>query len=373
MPHRDPRKKQLSSRKHRRKKPLDISTEGGFRSLQPAQTRSVSLLEKVRSLFSWIANRVTEEARVEESSVSGEASAKRLLSQYSFRDLMRKAKGAIAEVELAKQALLQQFGPRAQAFVDRYVTPVIEPVVSYVQMGRQGDLSETMRGAVGSVELLAMLHDELRLSRKIRESLEGKTREVILEDIAFILSYPTEAVEDARIPVARRRRILRRIEEALQPVLLDLEALLSVRPPSSELISLFQWRVGVDARRQRLHDGALQVIDEEIHRDAPLWGSLKNLPLPQISAFLEDFELFLQGEMAWPMSLLELEEMSAFMHQLVEKDASNRADARLLALFEQVRAYVDVLCESSEGEGHEEVLGRIVDHVRAIERLLGPQ
>lgn len=370
MPHRDPRIKRPSFEEHRRNEPSDVSSEGSSRFIRPSAPEPSTLLEKVRSLFSWIANRVTEEAREEESMVESETSAKRLLSQYSSRDLMRRAKAVIAQVEASQQLLLQEFGPRAQAFIDRYVVPVLEPIQSFVHAGQEGKITETVRGAIGTVELLAMLHDKARLPRKIRDTLELKTRDVILEDIAFLLSYPSEAVEDARVPLRERGDLLRKIEGALQPILLDLEALLSLRPPSTEFIPLFRWRLEVDSKRQRLHDEALQIIDEEIHRNVPLWGPLKTSPTPEISSFLEHFELLAQGEIPLPFSLIDLEEISAHMRRILELESAYRTNEQWLTLFQHMRSYVESLHESAEGEEHEEVLTRIIEHLRAIEQLL---
>jgi hypothetical protein len=328
-------------------------------------------MEKVRSMFSWIAGRVTEEAREEESGSVVETAAKRLLSQYSSRDLVRRAESSIAQLELAKQVLLQEFGSRAQAFVDRYIDPVIEPVKSFVYESREGKVLESFKGAIGNVELLAILHDDTRLSRKIRETLEAKTKDVILEDIAFILSYPSEALEDAAIPASQRAGLLRDIEEALQPVLLDLESLLSVRSPSYEFIPLFQWRAGVDLQRQRLHDKAMQIIEEKVHKGAPMWRSLADLPAQEMIVYLEGIESFSGKDRSWPLSLFELEEISSHLREIVEGQVVSRQDEKLLQLFGQVRSYVEALLESEEGDVHEDALFRIVDQVRAIEALLG--
>jgi hypothetical protein len=371
MPHRDPHKKHRSPEELWRNEPSDVSALGSPRSIKPTDSTSWSLLEKVRSMFSWIANRVTEEAREEVSTSVGETSAKRLLSQYSSQDLIRRAGSSIAQIKLSKQAFLQEFGTRAQAFVDRYIDPVVEPIKSFVHGGREEKVSETLKGAVGSVELLAMLHDETRLRRKIRDSLESRTRDIILEDISFILSYPSEALEDAAIPAAHRGFILREIEESLQPILLELESLLSVCPPSYEFIPLFQWRVGVDSKRQHLHDCAMQVIDEKIHKRIPLWRSLKELPAKEIFPFLEELELVTEKDRIWPLSIFELEEISSHLREIIEGEVASRQDKRLLMLFDHMKAHVEVLLESEGEEDHEKALMRIVDQVRAIELLLG--
>jgi hypothetical protein len=328
-------------------------------------------MEKVRSMFSWIAHRVTEEAREEETTPTSEISAKRILSQYSTQDLVRKAKSSIARLELSKQVLLQEFGPRAQAFVERYIDPIVEPVKIFVQSGREGSPPETLKGAVESVELLALLHDETRLQRKIRDALEIKTRDVILEDIAFILSYPSEALEDVSIPASRRGLVLREMEEALQPILLELETLLSVCPSSYEFIPLFQWRVGVDTQRQNLHDRAMQVVDEKIRKGAPFWRSLKDLPVKERSHFLEEVGVFAEKDRTWTPSISELEEISTHLREIVEGDGDSRHDKRLLMLFDQMKEHVESLIESEAGEEHEEALMRIIDQVRDIEGMLG--
>jgi hypothetical protein len=370
MPQHDPSKRHRSPEGHRRKETSD-SSEPVSRSIKSEAPGSWSLLEKVRSMFSWIADRVTEEAREEEAVSVSESSAKRVLSQYSSRDLLRRADSSIARIELSKQILLQQFGTRAQAFVERYVFPVVEPIKSFIQSIREGLVAPDVKDAVGSLELLAMMHDENRLFRKIRDSLETKTRDAILGDIAFILSYPSEALEDAFIPAAQRGAILREIEEKQQPLLLELEDLLSVHPTTFELIPLFEWRLGIDQKRQRLHDASMQIIDEKIRKGVPLWSSLKDLPSKEISPFLEELDLEAEKDLTWPLSVLELEEVSVHLRQIVEEDIASREDKKLLQIFEQMRSQVESLIESVEGEEHEEALSRITDQIKAIEQLLG--
>lgn len=344
---------------------------GASRSVKPAEADSWSLVEKVRSMFSWIAGQVTREAREEEEAREGEASARRLLSQYSTRDLIRKAESSIAQVELSKQVLLQEFGSRAQAFVDRYINPVIVPIQSFIQSIREGTVARTIKGAVESVELLAILQDETRLRRRIRDSLEIKTRDVILEDIAFILSYPAEALGDAYVPSAGRGYVLREIEEALQPILMELESLLSARPPSYECLALFQWREAIDVKRQHLHDSAMQVIDEKVRRGSPYWRSLRDLSAKEISPFLEELELSEDKDRAWTLSIFELEEISAHLREIVEEEVTSRQDKGLKTLVDQMKAHIGDLLASEEGEEHEEALSRIMEQIEAIEALLG--
>ncbi len=371
MPHRVSHNKRFPHEDHQRSESSDVPGGGVVRSSQSEDPTSHSLLEKIRSMFSWIASRVTEEAREEVASGVSEASAKRLLSQYSSRDLIRRAEGSIAQLELSKQVLLQEFGSRAQAFVERYIDPVIDPVKSLVVAGREGKGIETVKGAVGGVELLAIMHDDSRLRRKIHDSLEMKTREAILEDIAFIMSYPSEALAEATIPASQRGEILRQIEEALQPVLLELESLLSSGLPAYEFVPLFQWREAIDGERQRLHDRAMQIIDEKIHGDVPLWRTLKNLPPNEVSPFLEEMATFAQSDRVWPLSIFELEELSSYLREIIEEETASRKDERLLVLFSKMKSHLEVFLESEEGEGHEEALTRIVDQVRAIDSLLG--
>lgn len=332
---------------------------------------SRTLMQKVRSLFSWIAGRATEEAREEQLFSEAERSAKRALSQYSSRDLIRKATSLLTQVEVAKQTLLQEMGPSSQAFIDRYISPIADQIEMFLQEFRELRPGEALKGAVGSVELLAMLHDSTRVFRKIRDSLEVKTRDVILEDIAFILSYPSEVVEDAVIPVAQRAIVVREIEEALQPILMELEFLLGMRPEAIEPTPLFKWRTRIDQKRQQIHDRAMQVIDDKIHKRTFFWRSLKDLPANEIVPFLEGATMLSENEQLFPLSLFELEEVSSHLREIIEGDASTRQDKRLRQLINHLRSHVETILRSDAGEEHEEALGRIIDQVREIELLLG--
>jgi hypothetical protein len=205
-----------------------------------------------------------------------------------------------------------------------------------------------------------MMHDESRLRRKIRDTLERQTRQVILEDIAFILSYPSEALEETMIPPTHFGMVLRQMEHELQPILLQLESLLSIPPPSFEFGQIFQWRMTLDARRQQLHDHALNLIDGYIQRAR---GSSEQ---SEIASLIFD----LLGETAWPLSLFDLDELTSKLHQQFLHSDELRKDTKSIAIFDFVRSHLKSIVELEENIEHDALINRINSSIRAIEELL---
>lgn len=373
MPHHhDPHKKHPSLKEHRQSDSSDVETSGASRFEKNLKSPSPqSLLEKIRTMFSWIANRITQEAQESEPVESGDPESNRLLSLYATPNLVQQAKESISRLEASKQALLEEFGHVAQAFVDRYIDPVFAPIKTMIRDKNEGKAPVIPKDAVESVEILAMAHDPSRLKRKIRDSIKHKTRDVLLEDIAFLLSYPSEAIGDASIPSDQRGPLLRQIEIDLQPILLELESMLSIHPPSTEFSALFEWKIDVDAKRQILHDESMRIIESEIHRNIPYWKSLEDDLGNQEDPFLDELEIFTEGSLHWPLSIYELEDASARLREALEKELVGLQNERVVIFFDRMKSHVKTLQESEESEGHEEALTRIFDHVKAIDRLLG--
>ncbi len=264
----------------------------------------------------------------------------------------------MAQLELSKQLLLEEYGESAHGFILRYVDPVVEPVKRFIaaSVGEQ----EALERLVGSVEMLHIMHDEMRLRRKIRETIEEHIRQVILEDIDFIMSYPSEAIEEALIPAPLAGTVLRDVEHDLQPILLQLESLLSIPPPSHEFIPIFQWRVTLDDRRQQLHDHALKIIDGHIQR------STSSSPQGEIATSIVE----LLGETSWPLSLYDLDELATRLHQRFIHSDELRTDARAIAVFDFLRSHLNDFVESEEYLEHDALIERILSSLRDIEDLL---
>ena len=371
MPHHDQHKKQPEDSGRHDHAPSGDNERGPSHFTEKSTgTSAQSLLERIRSMFSWIANQVTRESHEDSLTTSKETARRRLMSLYSAPNLVQQAKNSVEKLELSKNALVQEHGPRAQAFADRYIDPFFAPIKNLIQAKQEGKIPEMPQDAVGSVEILAIAGDPARLRRKIYTSIKSKTQDVILEDIAFLLSYPNEAIGDAHVAPEQHRALLRKIEDALQPILLELESLLSVDPPSSAFNDLFQWRVDIDTQRQRLHDLAMNIINEEIRRNSPYWKTIEEDLEQKGDPFLEELEIFSSGSLNWPLSIFELEETAARLREALESELVSLQNGRMAAFFERMKSHSQILIESEESEGHEETLNRIIENIEAIERLL---
>jgi hypothetical protein len=322
-----------------------------------ARKRSGTLLGKVRSLFSWIASWATQEAREEVGRVELVPQVKRLLSVHLSGHLLQRAERSVQHIEQAKEELLVHSGQPAWAFIERYVEPILTPAREILIAARTGGSADVSRWAIAGIEMVSLVQEEDRLRRKIYEFCLEKTRDAILEDMAFIVSYPHELVSSSWILTEEQPELINRIEAGLQPLLHEYETLLTRHPRSFDLNVLFRWKLELDEERQRLHDLSLATIDEQIQQMASLWSAI-------------------QGESAseappWPLSVFELEETSTRLREVLEAGMADRTNERVVAFFERMRGHIQVLVESEEGDVHEEALLRLKEHVRAIERLLG--
>ena len=322
------------------------------------------LMEKVRSLFSWIASWATQEARREV--IGSEHTPQQTLSVHLPKHLLQQVEASIHHLDNAKRELIERFGPQAEAFVDRYVEPILSPAHDLIESARRGEPVDVSRWAVASAELLSLVQDEEKLRRKIFGFCLEKTRDAILEDITFIASCPHELVESSWAPLSERPGLIKRIDADLQPILQEFEKLLTRRPQSHDLETLFRWRAELDGERQRLHDLSLATIDAQIQKTAPLWLTLQS-GLGEIPSSSE-LEI-LAGEIPeWPLSILDLEETSRRLLRILETDISHRTDERVVAFFDRMRGRIQSVIESEDI--HEASLRRLQKQVRAIERLL---
>ena len=284
-----------------------------------------------------------------------ELGPQRLSSVHLSGHLLQRAEQTVQHLERSKEDLLAKSGHPAYAFVDRYVEPILAPAREVVAAARSGTSVNISKWAVAGVEMVSLVQEESRLLWKIYEYCLEKTHDAVLEDMAFIISCPRELVSSSWVPSSEQPALIRRIEDGLQPLLQEFETLRARSPQSASLSDLFSWKYELDEERQRLHDLALEIIDTQIQQAAPLPAELESL----------------SNEVAsWP-SVFELERTSTRLRELIETNAIDRADERLVEFFERMRGHVQHLVEDEEGDIHEAMLLQLKEHVRAIERLLG--
>lgn len=331
--------------------------------------RSGTLLSKVRSLFSWVAGLATQEAREGVGSSEHVSQGKRCLSVHLSGHLLQRAERAVQHLDRAKAELLVQMGQPAHAFIERYIEPILSPAREIIAAARTGGVADVSKWAVAGVEMLSLVQED-RLRRKIYEYSLEKTRDAILEDMAFIVSYPNELLGSSWIPLEERPDLFRRIETSLQPILHELEGLLTRHPRSLDLKILFQWKKDLDEERQRLHDLSLTTIDNVIKETTPFWPTTQGESTEEEFSFMNEIDAFAR-EPSWPLSIFELEETSMRLRKVLEEGMADRSNERIVEFFERMKGRIDILIESDDGDIHEAGLLRLKEHIRVIERLLG--
>ena len=351
--------------------PHNMRIESSFPNEPPQKTegvrtkRSSMLVDRVRSLFSWIASWAPQEARAEVERAELAPQVKQTLSVHLSGDLLQRAEKSVYSLDLAREELLSQCGHQGHAFVERYVDPVLVPAHELLAAARSGAEVDVSRWAVAGVEMISLIHDEARLQRRIYDFCLEKTREALVEDVAFIASCPQELINDSEVPAQKRPSLLKRIEADLRPLLDEFEKLLTHHPRSPDLKTLFGWKFDLDEERQRLHDLSLTAIDQQIQRATPLWRAIQSGR--EEAPF--DLDSLASEVPSWPLSVFELEETSTRLREVLEAGIADRADERVVAFFDRMRGSIQELAESEEV--HDEALLRLKDHVLAIERLLG--
>lgn len=240
--------------------------QGGAPLKEKGGPRRTALRGLLRSLFSWITRGVVQGARVDETcgDTDLEFYVKKFFGKYTPKELICGAEGVLARVEASRQELFAAYGERSQAFINRYIEPVVELVRKFIEAERGGGNYSRVLGAVGSLELLETVLDEGRLRTRVRENLFEQVRQVLCEDISFVMNYPKEVV--ATLPVRDRKIAQRTLEDRLQPILLHFEKLVSQSPIKPDFGALFSWKTAIDLQRQELHDLAMRTIEEESAR-----------------------------------------------------------------------------------------------------------
>jgi hypothetical protein len=324
---------------------------------------SHSWLTPIRSVISWFSELLSHQKTPKEI-VSGRVIV------HSSPNLVQRAREAVERMESSKHAFVRSGGAQAEAFADRYIEPVFERAKQLIERVEKGEPLHTPEGAARSLEILALANDPDRLYTKIFDSIVQKTTNAILEDMMFLMSYPSEAIEDSLVDSHDRAPLLRQIEQSLVPVLRELELLISHSPTSDDFHALFQWRQDLDMRRQQLHDAGMRIIDDAIHRRSPLWRSAEREVLPFEDPFLEELEIFTSGSATWPLSIFELEEVAERFREAVENELVAAQNERALEFFDRIKSHTEKLANSEESEGHEAALNRIIEDVHVIELLL---
>ena len=335
------------------------------RKVDGAQTkRSSALMGRVWSLFSWITGWAAQEAHGEVGRAELAPQVKQTLSVHLSGDLLQRAQESVQHLALAKNELLSQCGRQGQAFVERYVDPILVPAHELLAAARSGAEVDISKWAVAGVEMLSLVQDEAWLQRRIYDFCLEKTRDALVEDIAFIESCPQELMSGSGVPVQKRPALIGRIDVGLRPLLGEFEQLLTRHPRSSDLATLFRWKVELDEERQRLHDLSLEAIDRQIQQATPLWRTIQSVRKDPF-----DLETLASAVPSWPLSVFEIEETSTRLREVLETGVADRTDERIIEFFERMRGRIQELVESDEV--HEAALLRLKEHVLAIERLLG--
>jgi hypothetical protein len=244
--------------------------------------------------------------------------------------------------------------------VDPVIHALNDFVLSLKEITEIGDAqSGGMRGALGTVELIALARDEHRPWKKIREGTEYQGRQALLEDVAFIMTYPAELLSHMGVVGQEQAMTLKKIEEALLPVLLKFEKLLAKHPISNDFYALYSWRSLLDAERQQLHDTALKCIEEHI---APY----------KLKFSIRDESFFWQGQPVDTLSFEEFNEAFQYIFELVKSTESFRSDERVIRFFNQSKEHLHSQLRS-HGELTDEEQMRLLQTIRLIEELIGAE
>jgi len=165
--------------------------------------------------------------------------------------IIEKAHMQLQDLLEAKEQLSLKIGDRARPFIARYIDPLLISVQQFLEESKKG--SATIKGAVGGVELLSIVHDPIHLRQKICETIREQSFCVLQEDIAFLLSYPREFFRGGR---------LQELEEKLHPLFEELKGLHRQFPCSTDLFELFHWKCLFDDQRQMLHDQIIEAVED---------------------------------------------------------------------------------------------------------------
>ena len=140
--------------------PHNMRIESSFPNEPPQKTegvrtkRSSMLVDRVRSLFSWIASWAPQEARAEVERAELAPQVKQTLSVHLSGDLLQRAEKSVYSLDLAREELLSQCGHQGHAFVERYVDPVLVPAHELLAAARSGAEVDVSRWAVAGVEMI---------------------------------------------------------------------------------------------------------------------------------------------------------------------------------------------------------------------------
>ncbi len=287
----------------------------------------------------------------------------RPITHVSQEDLKEKATLVLNQLDKEKKLLIADGSPLAEAFVLRHVESVLAPLRRFVDSTSKG-----LACRLTDVEVVSSLHKVDQVRNKIFENVQRQTSQVIAEDIAFVTSLPLEVLDEAHVAVQQREAVLQDMQQRIQPVVEELQSLVTKEESPSGLVGLYHWRTRIDQSRQQLQDTALSLIEESVR----LWrksGDLfyKEAFVDQLSYITKIFGSISSSDFEWPKSLFELEEASYFLTRLVENQKSLCCDDRVVNLVRELKEDIDVLFEAANRSQYHDILLRVMEHLRSIE------
>lgn len=319
------------------------------------------LLKVIKSMFSWVGQFVTREAKEASVEKEREQQKKRFLSRYPIAELLASGENSIKKLEEARDEFLQKAGSAGTAFVARNIDPVLTPLRQFIFSLKNAkpdeqSLIRESKEVLGTIELIALARDEKRLWKRIRENLERQTSQALVEDIAFIMAYPGELLKNAHVPETQQTRILKSVESEFRSIFFNLEKLLEKHPISDDLYSLFCWRTTIDNERQSLHDAAIKLIEEKLS--------------PYRLKFSKHGENVLWlGQTVEMLSFAELNNAIQYVFELIKFSEEARSDELVLEFFSQCKERIQLIFDDSISENDR---FRFLHTVQLIEEILGP-
>lgn len=203
-------------------------------------------------ILDWLGTLITEQARTDV-----QVTRNYHVSVYTERHekVRMSALHIIEDLNEAKKRLIVEFGQSAANFICKCIDPMIahvsELVTDLSSKHIQDNSAGFLKRAIERVRYYAQL-DEGKLKRKIVFDAHDLIRTAIEKDIDMLIKYKKQIYHDDKA---------QKIDEALSPILVELENLMAQRIDTDDLRAFFSWRNAIDEKRNTLVEMGLYTVD----------------------------------------------------------------------------------------------------------------
>jgi hypothetical protein len=256
----------------------DNATSSDLEKQDKGGTKGWKILDRLDSLFNWIAEMITEQSKVQMYSENLSAlelsSYQEVIVKESVSEVIKTAERICESLEMMKKSFIDKADTGdAMSFIAKSIDPMIVHAKKLIQELKKNDNSSVdgqvsvLDKAVDTVVLYASFNDEIKLIRKIINEGVKFTKSAIERDIKHLLGYQLQRAHEIKdIDPRLGIQLEWELKRHLAPILELFHTKTDIVPELNGISEFFEWKKNIDEERANLMDLAYLSIESVMCR-----------------------------------------------------------------------------------------------------------